>query len=398
MNLTVHGYLHMNAEGDLILTILSHTVSGNKSEEIKSLLSSCKINWQRFKEFIIYHELVSVIYQGIKDFSSLFPADLMDSFKIGYYRLLAHSLYLEQEFLQIFDAFEQKGIVLLPIKGMSFLEDIYVRNFFRTMVDIDILVKEESFEEVEKVFCNLGYVKKLDGLKEEYWRKKQTHVTFYRQQPERIPIFIDLHWALDFKRKHQILPQLWYRIREVNIEGRKIKLLSSEDALFSLALHNRRFGKTLCLKYALDMVLLFKKYASVFDWDYVLKEARRGKMCSSIFFALSGAGLLGEEYIPLSIIKQLHIPAWKKRLISMFIERNIFLDSMGFKLKKLHLKNHFLLYDNLKDPIEYILNIPKEQFAKFYGLKPYDKKTDFFYKNRLFYIFFKAVLNLNRDY
>lgn len=53
---------------------------------------------------------------------------------------------------------------------------------------------------------------------------------------------------------------------------------------------------------------------------------------------------------------------------------------------------HFLLYDTLWEPIDYILNIPLEQFAKFYEIKPYDRMTGFLYENRLFYMPVKLII------
>lgn len=384
----------MNVEGQLILEIVEQILSGRKSKETESLGNTYKINWQRFTELISHHELIPFTYQVIKDFTFLPHSDLRKFLEYGYYRNLTNSIYLWQEFLRIFEAFEHEGVGLLPIKGVSFLEDIYSKNYFRSMADIDILVKEANLKNAEKIFNNLGYIKDLGGLKEEYWRKKQIHITFRLQRPGQFLFLVDMHWALDFKRKNiQILPKLWDRIRETRVEGRKIKLLSPEDALFSLALHKRRFGKALCLKYGIDIVLLLRKYASKFDWDYVLKEAKQGKICSSLFFVLSEAGMLYDKCIPSSILKKIRIPTWKKKLIENYIEKNVFSDSTRLKLKNLYLKSHFLLYDNFREPIGYILNIPQEQFAKFYGLKAYDKKTRFFFKIRFPYILYKAIFN-----
>lgn len=385
----------MNVEGKLILAIVEQALSGNKNSKIEELVNAYKINWQKFIELVFYHEFFPFLYNEIKYLSFLFSPDLMELARNSYYQSLAHSLNLWQEFLRILKAFEGEEITLLPIKGIALLEDAYAENYLRAMVDIDVLVKENNLAEAEKIFYNLGYIKELCGLKEEYWRNKQTHISFCCHRTKQLPILIDVHWALDFKRKHrQILPELWSRIREINVEGRKIKLLSPEDTLFVLALHKRRFGKALCLKYALDIILLLRKYASIFDWDYVLKEAEEGKMCSSLFFALSEAKFLNNQYIPSNILKRIRIPEWKKRLIAIFIERNVFLDSMELKIKNLYLKSHFLLYDNFREPIEYILDIPEEQFAKFYNLKPYEKKSDFFYRNRLFYMPFKWLSDL----
>jgi hypothetical protein len=190
-----------------------------------------------------------------------------------------------------------------------------------------------------------------------------------------------------------VLDELWDRTKEIDADGKKIKLLSAEDALFSLALHNRRFGKSLNIKYAVDLILLLNKYAPQFDWDYVLSRCRKYSLCAPVFFSLYQAEFLSDLNIPEYVLKELKIPRWKKILIQRFIEKNTFpLKIKTLSLNKnLYLKSHFLLYDSLWEPVSYILNIPQEQFAKYYCLKPYTKKTTFLYRNRLFYMLFKVL-------
>ena len=116
----------------------------------------------------------------------------------------------------------------------------------------------------------------------------------------------------------------------------------------------------------------------------------------ALFFILSQAKLLFELNIPQYVWRELNLPTYKRMLIQKFIEKNTFLSNKKILNKNLYLKSHFLLYDSLWESIGYIFDIPKEQFAKYYGLEPYDKKTNFLYRNRLFYITFKLIFNLQK--
>ncbi len=383
----------MAPEVELLKFIIKETIEEKKNSKIKDLLNLQPINWEKFKECVIYHELTPFVYLPLREYNSFLPQDFQEFLKNNYYCALVRCQNLWQEFLRIATAFKHAGITLLPIKGIALLYDIYPKMPVRPMTDIDLLVKEEDMSGAESVFCDLGYRKELYSLKEEYWRKSQCHITFYKKEQEKLP-FVELHWVLDFKRKQrQILPGLWDRIREVNVDGNRIYLLSPEDTLFSLALHSRRFGKTLCLKNVYDAALLLEKSASCFDWDYVLKEAHQGKMRATIFFILTQVKLLSDCDIPESVLQDLRVSKRQQKLIQQFVERNTFSAPSIREGKSLYLRSHFLLYDNWQEPIEYIIDIPKEQFAKYYGLATYDKKTDFFYRNRLFYIPFRAIFN-----
>lgn len=383
----------MISEINLIKFIIGRMIN-SKEERIKGLLSLQRINWRIFKELIVYHDLIPFAYLTLKNSNSFLPQDLREFLKNNYYCTLTRCQNLWQEFLRMSIAFEQAGITLVPIKGIALLQDIYTNLPFRPMTDIDLIVKEEDLKKAEVVFYDLGYRKELYGLKEEYWRRNQYHITFYKKEEQKVP-FVELHWSLDFKRKNRlILPELWERIRKLDVDGTRINLLSPEDTLFSLALHNRRFGRTLCLKNTYDFILLLNKYASDIDWNYVLNQSRKYNLCSTLFFALCQVKLLSDLNVPEFVWKELNLPNWKMRLIQRFIEQNTFLWDKKVQNKNLYLKSHFLLYDNIWEPIDYIVNIPKEQFAKFYEFEPYDKKTDFLYWNRMFYIPFKVMYSL----
>lgn len=378
----------MIPEAELILNIAKEIIYGEKGRTAEFIRHK-DINWHLSKRFITYHEFHPFVYPILKDFP-LLPPDLIEFLRNNYYLSIIRSQALRQEFLRIADAFREKGIDILPIKGIAFLGDIYREHPLRPMTDIDVLVKEGYLLEAENIFIDLGYRKESYRLKEDYWRKSQCHVTFYNRKDIKMP-FVEMHWDLDFKRKNRnILSELWNRVREVNLDGRMIKLLSPEDSLFSLALHQRRFGKVLCLKNVFDLALILNKYKD-FDWDYVCEESRAGRMTATVFFILTEAQLLLD--MPLDILQKFNVPKWKKRLIHRFIEDNMF-SFIKRDNKRLYLKSHFLLYDSLWEPVDYILNIPKEQFARYYNLDTYGGKTDFLYKNRIFYIVFRSILSL----
>ncbi|MFH1504505.1 MAG: nucleotidyltransferase family protein [Candidatus Omnitrophota bacterium] len=364
---------------------------GVEEDNIETLLNSQSINWERFKEFINYHELTPFVYSLVKDFSSLLPLDLIEFLKNNHYCALVRCQGIRQEFLRILTAFEQAEVMLLPLKGAALLEDIYIRMPLRLMTDIDFLVKEGDVEKGASILYDAGYKKQLGGFTEEYWKQDQCHITFVFKKENKLCV-TELHWGIDFKRKGRaILPEIWDRVREVNREGRAIKLLSPEDTLFSLALHARRFGKVLSLKNVYDAALLLNKYEKTFDWEYCLNVSKKYELCSALFFILYQVEFLSGLNFYQRLMKELNVSKYKKKLIQNFIEKYTFLPDAQTQRKKLYLKSHFLLYDTFKEPANYILNIPQEQFANYYGLNAYSRKANFFYKSRLFYMFFKVI-------
>jgi len=375
----------------LVLLIAKEMVQNKETPEKKDLIIYNNIDWEGFKDFVIYHQIIPYAYVSLKSCVSFLPERLLEFLKNCYYYNLIRHQSLWQEFLKIVDTCQKAGIGCIPIKGIALFEDVYAGQPVRPMCDIDLLIQEEDFRKIEDIFYNLGYQKYLGDLKEDYW-KNLCQITFSKKNPDGFVVFIDLHWALDFKRKYRrVLPDIWKRIRKIDIDGQRLNLLSSEDTLFNLVLHLRRFRSVLYLKNVCDIGLLLNKYASNFDWDYILKESKESKICSTMFFALAQVKLLLDIDVPAFVWKGLNISYWKREMTLRFIKNNTFLHSSDSQIKNLCLKTHFLLYDSLRDPAEYILNIPIEQFASFNALEPYDKKTEFLYHLRLLYSLYTII-------
>ncbi|MCM8791877.1 MAG: nucleotidyltransferase family protein [Candidatus Omnitrophica bacterium] len=365
-----------------------------QEESSKDLLKNYSLDWEKFKRILIYHELAPFAYSAFKNLDFYLPEEFREFLKMSSFFSLFRNQFIWQEFLRIYDTFKKEGIKVLPIKGIALLADIYLHQPLRPMQDIDLLIKEKDIKRAEEVFFNLGYRKDLEGLKEEYWKKHQCHITFYRKG--KISFWVELHWGIDFKRKGRLilLPELWQRTRKLNLGNQTIEILSPEDTFFSLALHKRRFGTILCFKNSYDLILLLNKYATDFDWNYIFYQSKNYNLYSLVFFFLYQTQLLFDLNLPEYIWEKLKLSNLKKKLIQQLIEKNILLVPQDDQLKDVYLKTHFLIYDNFWEPIEYIINIPLEQFAKFYNLKPYEKKTNFLYHNRLFYIPLKKICNL----
>ncbi|MBU1147426.1 MAG: nucleotidyltransferase family protein [Candidatus Omnitrophica bacterium] len=351
------------------------------------------IDWMTFEKFLSYHEIAPSIYVNIKPYLDFIPGGLRELLRNGYWHAVRSNILKDREYQRIFEAFQDKDTDVLPFKGVSFLNDIYEEGLPRPMNDIDLLVPERDYEKAEGILQGLGYKKRLGGLTEDYWRNKQCHVTFLRPYKNSQCFIVDLHWGLDFKRNGRlILPDIWKRIRDVEtVEGKKIRLLSPEDALFSIALHQRRYGKALSLKYILDTKLLFRKYKDVLDLDYIAASSKKERMSSCLYFLLLQARLFFGSGDFDTLLDRLSMPRLKRNLMERFINDKMLSDSLAYEYKVNYLKTHFLLYDDYLEPAGYIMNIPLEQFTRFYDLEPYSMKARILYKLRFLSFLFTAI-------
>ncbi|MBU9889021.1 MAG: nucleotidyltransferase family protein [Candidatus Omnitrophica bacterium] len=312
---------------------------------------------------------------------------LIAGFKPIYFKNIYSNNFFWREFLKIADAFRQHGLSIVPLKGIDMLARFHTLFDQRTLSDIDVLIKENDLDKVEPIFFSLGYKKNLEGLRENYWREHQCHLVF---QSDRIRV--DAHFGLDFKRKNRVLlPRLWDRTEEAAAGGATVRLLSAEDALFAFALHWRRFGNILSLKQVIDAAHLIQG-SSRLDWDYILEESARGRMRATTYFLLLQVSLFCGSKVPEEVFKKLDVPFWKRALIKKLILKYTF--DVGVPLKKLFLRAHFLLYDGFWEPVLYLINIPYEQFCKFYRLTPYTRAADLRYRLRILYMALSVFMKI----
>ncbi len=380
---------NFNREAKLVLDIVNKIIYNKTPHSYGQGFG--KINLALLRKMIAYHELEPFAYAYFKSCPFILPEEMMDYFRKAYHFFLFRNLYFEQEFLKLNRLFIEQNLVMVPIKGLALLQDVYKEYLSRPMVDMDVLVKEEDFDKAEDILLKSGYSKDIHSGNEMYWKDNNCNLPF-KKKGERV--LLELHFALDLKRFNgSALSDIWKRLRVLNNEENKIKLLSPEDTLFSLALHQRRFGKSHCLKNALDFTLMLNTHKYNFDWDYVIKGARSGRACSTIFFVLFQAKILLDMAIPQAVFRSLKIPFWKRKLMRHFIKKNTFLADAFVKAKQTYLKSHFLLYDSLREPIKHILNITHEEFAKFYNLLLYSPETEKLYKFRFLYIPYRLTID-----
>jgi len=372
----------LNLETELLLNILK----GNE-HNVEKIISK-KINWDLFLILTKNHELLPCVYFNFKNKLDLVPPDISFYLEKIYEANLARNLLLGEEFLKIYHLLTQAGVEVVPLKGLD-LEIRFQTTFYRRiMKDIDILIKKKDLEKTIKILEQHTYQKYLAGNTEEYWLTKQCHLAFKKDHKLfKHGILIEVHWALDIPPRDKILTDVWDRIRTKEYNGNKFSLLSPEDSLFSLILHNRRFGNILSLKQVLDLKQLCENYT--LDTNYILKSTQKYELNSALYFALTQTQLISKAPCISTIIKGLSIPYFKKNRIKKLIHNYTFSSSLLSKKKEIYLKAHFLLYDKWIEPLWFIINIPYEQFCKFYNLKPYTKLT-----NLLYYLRFISFLIL----
>jgi len=340
-------------------------------------------NWDYLIKFCSYHELLPLLFLKT---SHHLPPEKQEKFRINYYSSIARNMVLMEEFSNLKMELLTRGIQFLPLKGVDFLYTIYPDFNLRSMADIDILVPEDKVNDCEGILKSLGYKKILGGVKENYWIKYHCHF-MYEKTSSGMNVTLELHWALDFKRLKNIsFEHLWTRRRKITAEDTEIYVLSPEDTIIALALHQRRFHKPLILKNIIDGYLILKNHN--IDWNYLIDTAYRYRLRVTLNLLLN---VIEEVYgINFKHIKDsLRVKNYVDRIQNKIVKNYIYNTEMfnNYHIqKKIYFYLCFFLYDTWWEVVYYLFFIAPEKFAKFFGLPSYSFQNRLRYRLRVFYV------------
>ena len=380
----------MDCEARLLIYLLK-AATGFAISQDSCPVDSSQCDWNKVKDYAKTHEVHPLVYPGLKNASIHPPPDIQIYFYDIYIASILSCAKAWHEFMRIHAAFREKFIPIIPLKGLAFLDDIYANLSVRLMHDMDILIRPQDFSDAEVVLNGLGYRKDLGRLQEKYWKEKHYHIRFIRWHDEKPSFYLELHWLLDFPVRWDLRgASLWDRARTLQSNSQPITVLSPEDSMICLALHQRRFGNSLAMKNVLDTALLLQKYPTL-DWDYIGREARRIKGRTAMYFLLLQVEMLFGQDISMEARKQLGISFVRRFGMSYTIRRWTFASVSFSRIKKTYVKLHFLLQDSLREAVLYFFRIPQEHFAQYYGLPAYDPKTEHYYRYRAWYMLFWLI-------
>jgi hypothetical protein len=355
------------------------------------------LDWRAFLSMIGYHRIIGFIYPLIRDLSDHIPHEYFKVLSNTYYTATAFNLRAENIFLSFTSVFNKYDIPFIPLKGMALLMDIYRSSPNRQMCDLDILIKEEDYSKVKLHLAQMNYTNHMSYDEEQYCHQHQMHVHFYQgEQPSSSDCLLEVHWRLDYRKKYAVLPDLWKRVRSEHCNDVNVMMLSPEDTLFSIALHQRRPGSLLQLKYAVDVGRLFHHYDNKIDINYILKEAQRSKLNAALYALLAQAAPFCDHKIMLFLMDKLRVGAIKRWLINAFMKLFQFTPSLLRSNNYLFTVFHFtvfhcLLYDSWLEPLVFIYFIPYPQFCIFYVLAPNDRSSRIKYEIRHFYGMYRFI-------
>ncbi|GAB4536607.1 MAG: hypothetical protein Fur0020_04730 [Thermodesulfovibrionia bacterium] len=198
------------------------------------------------------------------------PSDIIEGMRLSYLKTSLHNEKYYKRLIELLNILNMEGIKVALLKGSHLLRFVYQDIGIRQMVDIDILVKRQEMDDVERLMLGLGYRHLAITNTVEWFKRYYYHLPFIHPDKTKI----EVHWS--FTQPHTPFcidtEGLWMRAEGVKINGVDAYLLSPEDTLLYLCLHASHVHRLRnCIRYLCDIVVMTNNHP--IDWDVLIKRA-----------------------------------------------------------------------------------------------------------------------------
>jgi len=261
------------------------------------------IGWQTLLELAQQHGVRPILRQSLKSACWHSVPETIQLELDEFYRTNAQrNLLLTGELLRLFGLFQDNGIPVAAIKGAILGESVYGDLSLREFSDLDIIVHEADVSKVEDILTPLGY--QADFPDRDYRSAFLSYQGQYAFRNSQTGIAVDLHWRLSSNGEPFPLQsaEIWSRLGEATIAGRKIPTLGLDDLVLFSAGHGTKEGWR-CLKWVCDFAEILRKHQDV-DWVAVLGRAKRSNCSRSLQLAIVLASTLLDAPAPSGLVEE----------------------------------------------------------------------------------------------
>lgn len=233
------------------------------------------VDWTWVMEQAAYHGIEPLLHDSLQRLGAQgVPASVRDQLAYRARGLAMRSMQQAGELRRIAAALDADGCDVIPIKGPVLAPLAYGNLAYRQCLDLDLLVRPESFSEVTTRLQARGYEPLRDLGPDETAAFIAWHDSFELVHPDK-KIIVELHRDFFPGIHAPVLDQdeVWKRHVRIAFAGGEVRGLALEDLVIYLCAHGtkHRWAK---LKWLADLAGLVHRQPAI-DWAVVRARSRR---------------------------------------------------------------------------------------------------------------------------
>lgn len=250
-------------ELEILIESVKVSLLGHLSTNFDILLRNPKINWDRLEELATFHAIRPILSDAFQQVN--FDSPLAQQLKNRTLTQSIFNLATNQELERLLSLLNEKGVQVLPYKGVLFIAELYQNKQLRETHDLDLLVHPKDAKKALEILLEDGYT--FDVKNSRQHTRQQVVKSLFDNQGFMevgldkktklgIEIHIDFHWNI-YESAHDFKVDLNdFFLNQHKIIG---KLIPSQKTLFTMLLvhHGGRECWTR-LKHFCDLVEFLK--------------------------------------------------------------------------------------------------------------------------------------------
>jgi len=349
-------------------------------ESIRKLVSEA-VNWQALVDLAEQHYVRPMLLQSLKSacWDAVPQTTKLELERFGKANAQKNLLFT-RELLRLLGLFHQQSIPIAAFKGPVLAMSVYGNLALREFSDLDLLVHKADLCKAENILISSGY--QADFPDKDYRSAFVGYQGQYAFRHGRTGISIDLHWRLS--NKGAAFPiqsgEIWSRLDQVTIAGRKVPTLANDDLVLFLAGHGTKEGWR-SLGWICDFAELLRNCHDI-DWAAIVGRAQRSHCSRMLLLAVFLASTLLDAPAPVHLIDEARTSSAVRALAKKVQSRMVGSDRQGAFGEFLNgLKTHDLIWRRLW-PIATLLTtrtvgdyrampLPKSFWAIYYLTRPF---------------------------
>jgi hypothetical protein len=241
-----------------------------------------------FLEIAKENKIESYLFLRLKALESKVKIDshLMSILEDQYNKTLKKNRKRLEVGLPVLESLKREGIEVIILKGNAIAQDCYGDIGYKTMNDIDILIREKDRAKALQVFltCNLFSAAHLNDDLLALVKTSHHFPPFFDKS---LSAFFGIHWNIvsPFRNIDINLESLWEQKEDFTINNRTFYRLAPEHFLLHLCLHLSPVKTG--LRELSDIIKILQKYDGVLSVDNFLKLVESSKGNDDVFESLT---------------------------------------------------------------------------------------------------------------
>ena len=394
-------------EDRFIVDCLRTEVSGGSIDNLRKYELSA-INWDWVYEKALKWNILPLLYRTIRNRSDLLrssdiPDHVIRDIETAYIKTYVVNKANFEQLSELIKSFSGAGIRVILLKGSHLAQFVYQDIGLRWMADIDVLIRKEDLKKTEQLLFQMEYdYLKLEevvwddfGIDHpiqgqanliEWYKANHMHLNLGSQKAIKN---LEVHWGIARTASPFTIDieGLWERAWAKEVNGVKPWVLSPEDLLLHLSLHDSYYHhlELFGLRPCCDIAATINQYRGHIDWRQLGIRSREWGIEKYLYLMLRLTQEIFEAGIPDSFLDSIKPSSFNDGLV-IEAKKRIFhkkTERPAFKGMRYAAEIHkFNPNDNLFQKVAFFLRrlpISTEELASRYSL-PASSKRIYFYR------------------